>query len=93
MTPDDLGLFVTYSGQYQNLIGFGQYFKKRNVPFITLTANASSPLAKLSTETVLFKNMERWNKDEKIATFYSQLVFSFILNSIYSLLYSKRNNK
>lgn len=89
MTADDLGFFVTYSGQNPSLNRFGQNLKNRSIPFVTLTANTDSPLARISRETILLRDMEGALKDDKVATFYSQLVFSFILNSIYSLLYSR----
>lgn len=88
MTQRDVAIFVTYSAKTKFLKDYGLQLRQKGIPFVTITANANSVLAKLSTETVLFKDMEG-STDEKVATFYSQLVFSFILNSIYSLLYSK----
>lgn len=90
MTKDDVGIFVTYSASSEFLTNYAQTLKKNHVPIITLSGNHDSILAEISDETVLFKDMEG-STDEKIATFYSQNVFSYILNCIYSLLYSKIN--
>lgn len=88
MDKDDLGMIVSYSASHELLKGYGLQMKQKGIPFVTITANSDSVLSKLSTEAVIFKDMEG-NADEKVATFYSQLVFNFVLNSIYSLLYSK----
>ena len=88
MNHDDVAVFVTYSAASEDLIKYAQKLKIRGIPVITLTANSSSVLTRISNETVLFKDMEG-NTNERVATFYSQIVFGYILNCIYSLLYAK----
>ena len=61
-------------------------FQKR-CKIIVITSNCDNPLVKYSNYHIIIPHKE---KDEKIATFYSQLAFNYILSIIYSLIY-KRN--
>ena len=61
-------------------------FQKR-CKIIVITSNCDNPLVKYSNYHIIIPHKE---KDEKIATFYSQLGFNYILSIIYSLIY-KRN--
>ena len=51
-----------------------------------ITANKESRIAKECDYCILLPDME---ENHKIATFYSQLAFQYVLNIIYSLLYVK----
>lgn len=83
----DIAIFVTYSSQGI----YDSYIELENIKdafVVTITANGNSTLAKKSDELIVVKDKEG-SIDEKMATFYSQLAFGFILNSIFSLVYAK----
>ena len=84
ITHDDCALFITYGANhasYRSCIG---QLVKNNVPILALTANPDSGLVRHSAYHICVPDME---KQDKIATFYSQLVFEYLLNLIYALIY------
>lgn len=82
---DDAALFISYGGA--NMIECIDPLKEKKVPIIGITANASSPIATKSNIGILIPNKEG-KTQEKIATFYSQVSISLILNIIYSLMHA-----
>ena len=55
-----------------------------------LTANKNSPIYDYCDYKICIPDQE---KKENIATFYSQLVFEYLLNLIYSLIYRELERK
>ena len=84
LTSDDCAFFISYSGNYMSYNECTQILNQNNVPIITLTANGNGYLVKRSQYCLCIPNYE---KDNKIATFYSQHAFIYILSIIYSLIY------
>lgn len=84
-TSNDVALFITYSKQnsYKECV---QALLRHHCPIITMTSNHNDVLFKYSRYRILIPQKE---KTEKIATFYSQLSFQYVLSIIYSLLYKK----
>lgn len=91
ITKEDCALFVTYSGSHMTYQYCIKILKKNHVPILLLTANPESPIYANSTCRICVPDLE---KKEHIAVFYSQQVFSYILNLLYALLYReiKREN-
>ena len=87
-TPQDVALFITYSKQdvYRDSLRTLLY---NHVPIITITSNADDILFQYSRYHILIPHKEN---NEKIATFYSQISFQYVLSILYSLLY-KRHQK
>ncbi|WP_440119373.1 MurR/RpiR family transcriptional regulator [Paenibacillus sp. QZ-Y1] len=85
LTPRDCAIFLTYHGKSLNYIQVAHHFKRENIPFITITANSHSELAKLSTICIQVPNDEV--KLAKIGTFSSQIALDYVLNVIYSCIY------
>lgn len=85
-TPQDVALFITYSKQdvYRESLRILLY---NHVPIITITSNHDDILFKYSRYHILIPHKE---KNEKIATFYSQISFQYVLSILYSLLYKKQ---
>jgi DNA-binding MurR/RpiR family transcriptional regulator len=82
---DDAALFVSYSGENpRNVI---DTLKQKQIPLIGITANENSKVAKCSDILILIPNKEAATQ-EKIATYYSQVSFSLVLNIIYALMYA-----
>lgn len=85
-TTQDVALFITYSKQdvYRESLRILLY---NHVPIITITSNHDDILFKYSHYHILIPHKE---KNEKIATFYSQISFQYVLSILYSLLYKKQ---
>lgn len=83
----DVAMFVSYSAQ-EKLVQYSQLENTKKAFTIAITANGSSSLVKAANEVILIKDLEG-NRDERTATFYSQLAFDFVLNCIFSLVYAK----
>lgn len=88
ISPDCLALFISYRGGSDSQQLSARILKQRNIPFIViasdmretfLTQNASVRLIIPSYET----------QSDNIATYYSQECFSFYLNLLYGVLYSR----
>ena len=81
-----MALFITYSKQdvYRESLRILLY---NHVPIITITSNHDDILFKYSRYHILIPHKE---KNEKIATFYSQISFQYVLSILYSLLYKKQ---
>ena len=86
----DCALFVSYSGKWPMVNESLTRLKEKKVPIIALTGNRESELYKKADVRILIPSKET---DNKVSTFYSQIAFMFILNSIYSLVYMKTKSK
>lgn len=80
---DDLAFFISYSGQ-DRMLECMKILNEKHVPIYLLTANKESGLRAYSDETILIPDYE---KENKIATFYSQLAFQYVLSNIYAIVY------
>ena len=84
LTRRDCAVFVTYSAQHESFAECLQQLKQHQVPIIVLTANPDCELVRASKLRVIVPDLER---EDKIATFYSQLTFEYLLNLIFALIY------
>ena len=84
-SKNDCGLFITYSATSSSLLHNAQILKKNGTPIIVITANEEAKLTKIADYVLIIPNLE--SKLDKIATFYSQIAFEYVLNVIYSLIY------
>lgn len=53
MTPDDLAIIISYSGSTKDMLEIAEILHEKQVPIISLTRFARSPLTKYSTITLL----------------------------------------
>jgi DNA-binding MurR/RpiR family transcriptional regulator len=83
---NDCVLFVTYAGLSDTYKQCLQIIKKSGCKIIVITANEKHYLIEQCDYKIILPNKE---KDHKIATFYSQLAFQYILDIIFSLLHNK----
>lgn len=90
VTERDCAFFVTYSGSYTMYLYCAKILKKNHVPILLLTANPDSQIYPYATCRICVPDQE---KKDKIAPFYSQLVFEYLLNLIYSLMYRELIDK
>lgn len=84
-TRNDCGLFISYSASSTSLLSNAKILKKHGTPIIVITANENAVLTKLADYTLIIPNLE--SDTNKIATFYSQMAFEYVLNVIYSIIY------
>lgn len=85
---DDIALFITYgdehSSEYKQFLSL---LENSNCNIVVLTANANSPLAKAADQVITIPDEE---KDSKVATFYSQFAFQYVLNLLFSIMYKEK---
>ena len=83
----DLAVFVTYkggNGYHERAI---KVLKENHVPVITLSSRTDTLLARNSDVLLIVPQHEI--QSDNIATFFSQECFSFCLNLIYSVVYTR----
>ncbi|WP_111621371.1 MurR/RpiR family transcriptional regulator [Paenibacillus pabuli] len=85
LTAQDCAIFLTYHEKSPIFLKAAQHFSREKIPFITITANHQSELAKMSTICIQVPNDE--TKHAKIGTFSSQIAFDYVLNVIYSCIF------
>ncbi|MFB8374332.1 MurR/RpiR family transcriptional regulator [Paenibacillus taichungensis] len=85
LTPQDCAIFLTYHEKSPIFLKAAQHFSREKIPFITITANHQSELAKMSRICIQVPNDE--TKHAKIGTFSSQIAFDYVLNVIYSCIF------
>ena len=84
---DDVAIFVSYehyTEEFKNVID--QVFASA-CDTILITANPNSNLYQTATVTITIPQEE---KERKVAIFYSQLAFQYVLNLIFALLYKHK---
>lgn len=86
MNKEDCALFLSYEGVIPKYKEYLNVLTSKQVTTIGICANRSSPLITQTHHHLLIAKKEG---PFKIATFYSQLVFEFILNTFYSLIYQR----
>lgn len=86
MNHKDCAFFVSYSGQHKEFDNCVKILRRKGVPILLLTAHSETKLAQKATYCLSIPDLE---KEEKIATFYSQIVFHYVLNLLFAKLYQK----
>ena len=79
LQPGDFALFISYSGENTSLLECMKILNKKGI---------QSPLVVYSQYQIMIPDYEKQNK---IATFYSQLAFMYILNNLHALIYHLKN--
>ena len=86
ITKEDLCIYVTYTIKNENFVTCANILKRNHVPLVVITANQESPVIKSAVNCIFVPDLER---PDRVATFYSQLVFEYILSILYALVYHK----
>lgn len=89
--PNDCVLFLTYSGRIKQYQRFLEHFKQNNISTILISGNPHSELVGLAdvTQIITQNEYDFW----KIGTFSSQIAFQYILDTIFSIMYSQDYQK
>ena len=88
LQPGDFALFISYSGENTSLLECMKILNQKGIQTALVTANLQSPLVVYSQYQIMIPDYEKQNK---IATFYSQLAFMYILNNLHALIYHLKN--
>ncbi len=86
---NDTVMFVTYSAEFENFQMTINNVVKKGAKIISITSAINHLLNKVSDALILLPNREASLADERIATFYSQFLISYVLDLILALMYSK----
>lgn len=86
----DCAMLISYSGENSILKETIPSLKKNGVPLIAVTGSKGSSIDQAGDIRIPIPHKEG-TTEEKIATFYSQVSFSMILNTLYSILYAMRS--
>lgn len=90
MKSGDFALFISYSGDSNTLLKCIKIINQKGIPTALISANKQSKLITYSKYKIMIPDYE---KENKIATFYSQLSFMYILNNLYALIYQMKRNE
>lgn len=82
----DSVIFISYRGNTPKTNQCLKAIKRTGCQIIALTSNEESLISRFSHHVIIIPPKEN---DDKITTFYSQIAFSYILNIIYSIVFSK----
>lgn len=85
LSHGDAGLLLSYSGITESTVNCAEILKSAGAATICITADPSSPLAKLSNISLILPAKE--TKFHRIASFFSQTCMEYYLNVMYSTLY------
>ena len=87
-TNQDVAVFISYRGGNETFNTCADLLQKNKCPVVLLSANVESQLAKKADCWITIPDME--HAADNIGTFYSQVAFDYVLNVLYSLVYSNR---
>lgn len=73
MTSEECALVVSHTGKNTDILRIVKLLKKNNVPIISITSNASSPLANQSDITLISISDETKYRPEAVSSLVSQL--------------------
>lgn len=87
VTQEDCVLILSYSGRIKQYERFLQLFHDNKIKSILITGNAKGTLNKLAdyVQVVTQTEYDFW----KIGTFSSQVAFQYILDTLFSIMYSQ----
>ena len=88
LTRHDCVIFISYRGNTTRMNQCLQLVKKTGSKIIAVTSNEHSFISKYGDYSIIIPAKEN---EDKIATFYSQIAFSYILNILYGIIYAKIN--
>lgn len=83
----DVALLISYSGKTAEVVNDAKVFFRKGTPIIAITSDLSSPLANYATEVLLLPNKEA--SQFKVSNFSSQLAIEYLLNVLYSCIFTR----
>lgn len=86
VTPEDIALIISYSGETQEVISIAKGLKSAKVPILGITSLGDNQLSKLST--YILNTGSREKIFSKIAPFSSKISIEYILDILFSCIFS-----
>lgn len=87
LSSDDLAIFLSYTGDNKQHLKIIRFLNKQKVPTLVITGNPDSKLKQFASQTISIV------QDEydvfKVSTFSSQITFEYLLDTLFSIVYSK----
>lgn len=90
ISSQDCVVFISYSLKSERFLKFFQMIQHKGAMIMTITANEDHIITRKSDHKLVVADKE---ESHKIATFYSQFVFDYILNILYSMIYANDYEK
>lgn len=87
LLPRDLAIFVSYNKYAFNYREELATLLDKGNQIVLITANTKPPVFKKATVGIAIPDEE---KQKKVATFYSQFAFHFVLNLVFAILYKEK---
>ena len=87
LNSDDLAIFISYGGDSKQYLKIIRFLNKQKVPTLLITGNPDSKLKTFATQTILIVQDEY--NFFKVSTFASQITFEYLLDTLFSIVYSK----
>ncbi|MGG5303750.1 RpiR family transcriptional regulator [Enterococcus pernyi] len=87
LTENDCGIFISYSGRIHHYERILTYLAHIGAPSLLITGNEQSEMAKKAAMRLVVSQEEY--DFAKVATFSSQIAFDYVLNTLYSLMYTQ----
>ena len=86
-TKKDVAIILSYSGETKKVLECAQRFFLNGTPIIAITSNEHSHLASLAEQVFLIPDKE--NSKASFSNFSSHVSIEYILNTIYSCMFSR----
>lgn len=90
VSDEDCVMFISYSFKSSRFTKFFERIKGKQAKVIAITANEDHLICQESNYRLVVAHRE---ENHKIATFYSQFVFDYLLNILYSMIYANDYQK
>ncbi|PQF22524.1 MurR/RpiR family transcriptional regulator [Enterococcus mundtii] len=87
LTENDCAIFISYSGRIHHYERILTYLRHIGAPSLLITGNEQSEMAKKAAMRLVVSQEEY--DFAKVATFSSQIAFDYVLNTLYSLMYTQ----
>ena len=91
LTEKDCAIFISYSGRIHHYERILSYLSHVGATTLLITGNEQSEMAN-KAELKLVVSQEEFDF-AKVATFSSQITFDYVLNTLYSVMYSQNYHK
>lgn len=87
VTPKDVVIFVSYSGERMDLVRIARQMRRRKIRTIAITGYSENPLRKLCDVALFCASRE--NRYEKVGGFSSEYSKKLILDTLYAYYFSR----
>lgn len=88
LTHKDCAIFISYRGDTPEINKCFQLAKKTGCTIVAITAGQNSMISQYGDYPIIIPRKET---EDKIATFYSQIAFGYILNILFSIIYVQKS--